>query len=158
MSEPSGSPTGSPTGNETPAGHSDSADDSPLLFGQFLERQGFVASEAIDAALYEQQRRRVRMGELALKNHLLTESQVQQVLEHQTARATMFGQVAVELGLLTDEDVARLLQEQQELHVPLGEILIERNQLSRTLLHDCLDSFFSELTEPILRSESSLSR
>lgn len=82
-----------------------------------------IAPAQLVAALREQQKKRTRLGKLAVENGVLSIQQLLAVLDRQMVDPRSIGEIAVEMGYMTREHLARLLLLQSELDDPLPRIL-----------------------------------
>lgn len=64
--------------------------------------------------------KRIRLGELLVSNHLLTEEQLQEALTEQKVLGTKLGRTVVKLGYLKEDDLLQFLAKQ--LNVPLIDL------------------------------------
>ncbi len=53
-----------------------------------------------------------RIGELLVKNHLITEAQLEQALQEQTQNGDFLGEILIRLGFVTEADLLKSLAEQ----------------------------------------------
>ena len=112
-----------------------------LLFGQFLVNEHAVNESDVVEALNIQKERTTPIGQLALKNNMLTMQKIFAILNAQVNSSKRFGEVAVELGYLSKESVDVLLNIQKEGRPPIGEILVEINKLDRNTLENLLEKY-----------------
>lgn len=109
-------------------------------------------------------RERMRLGDILIKQNVLTEEQLKQALELQKGSGKKIGEVLVDSGMITEEMIVRALQMQLGLKVVhLSGVVIPkevRNLVSVSLLkkYQCIpfeldqpspDAGYSHCTDPI---------
>ena len=113
-----------------------------MRLGEYLVNRGVVQEKDVYDALDHQQRNRVPIGALALKNKILTMKQVMTVLNQQCDTNKLFGEMAVQLGFMREKDVEDLLEEQRKLCPPIGEVLLKLNRVDAKTLDRELTGYF----------------
>ena len=96
--------------------------------GQLLVQRGLLTNEELEAALNEQDRTGDLLGEILLRNGLLSRARTERPL----------GQLLVQRGLLTNEELEAALSEQDRTGDLLGEILLRNGLLSKLALASSL--------------------
>lgn len=99
------------------------------LFEAFLVRRGVIEPLAAVEALETVCQQRPRIGQLALREQLLSVGEVCDVLERQVQSRLPFGAIAVDLGYLTEGELGGLLQLQQKTGPRGAEVLRSRGLL-----------------------------
>jgi hypothetical protein len=103
-----------------------------MHFGLHLYRKGTITADELVAALELQEKRPVRLGQLALEEGILSVRDVFDVLRAQHhAPHDRFGELAIEMGRMKRADLARLLMAQADRKVPLSDLLVCQGILSR---------------------------
>lgn len=113
----------------------------PQFFGQFLLEKGIIDEDELRTALEYQQRRVVRIGDLAVQKGLLTREQAEQINIEQRRTDKFFGELAISLGFLTKEQVDKLITIQKNNHIFLGDALVELRFLTKEELEKYLYEF-----------------
>ena len=113
-----------------------------MRLGEYLVNRGVVQEKDVYDALDHQQRNRVPIGALALKNKILTMKQVMTVLNQQCDTNKLFGEMAVQLGFMREKDVEDLLEEQRKLCPPIGEVLLKLERIDAKTLDRELTGYF----------------
>ena len=113
-----------------------------MRLGEYLVNRGVVQEKDVYDALDHQQRNRVPIGALALKNKILTMKQVMTVLNQQCDTNKLFGEMSVQLGFMREKDVADLLEEQRKLCPPIGEVLLKLERIDAKTLDRELTGYF----------------
>lgn len=115
------------------------------LFEAFLVRRGVIDPLAAVEALEAVCQQRPRIGQLALRERLLSVGEVCDVLERQVQSRLPFGAIAVDLGYLTAGELGGLLQIQQRTGPRGAEVLRSRGLLDEQSLHQLEAQYSSEL-------------
>lgn len=101
-------------------------------FEAFLVRRGVIEPQAAVEALETVCQQRPRIGQLALRERLLSVGEVCDVLERQVQSRLPFGAIAVDLGYLTEGELGGLLQLQQRSGPRGAEVLRSRGLLDES--------------------------
>src|SRR5690606_15703492 len=115
------------------------------LVEAFLVRRGVIDPLAAVEALEAVCQQRPRIGQLALRERLLSVGEVCDVLERQVQSRLPFGAIAVDLGYLTAGELGGLLQIQQRTGPRGAEVLRSRGLLDEQSLHQLEAQYSSEL-------------
>lgn len=115
------------------------------LFEAFLVRRGVIEPLAAVEALETVCRQRPRIGQLALRERLLSVGEVCDVLERQVQSRLPFGAIAVDLGYLTVGELGGLLQLQQQTGPRGAEVLRSRGLLDDRSLRKLEAQYTSDL-------------
>lgn len=103
-----------------------------MEFGLHLYRKGVITAEELVAALEVQLNNRVRIGQLALEEGILSARDIFDVLHAQRGSPKeRFGELAIEMGRMTREDLMQLLKLQSDRRPPLGDILVWQGVLTK---------------------------
>lgn len=104
--------------------------DEPLETTLAVLAGGLVSVEQLKDAAATRRRKRPVIGKLALKQGMMSMSQVFRVLEQQAFTGELFGEVAVSLGFLNDVDLFKLLQLQAALAPALVDVLVAQGAIT----------------------------
>lgn len=115
------------------------------LFEAFLVRRGVIDPFAAVEVLETVCQQRPRIGQLALRERLLSVGEVCDVLERQVQSRLPFGAIAVDLGYLTAGELGGLLQLQQRTSPCGTEVLRSRGLLDERSLRKLEAQYTSDL-------------
>ena len=115
------------------------------LFEAFLARRGVIDPLAVVEVLETVCRQRPRIGQLALREQLLSVGEVCDVLDRQIESRLPFGAIAVDLGYLTEGQLGGLLQLQQKTSPKGAEVLRSRGLLDASSLSQLEAQYTSDL-------------
>lgn len=79
------------------------------IFADYLVEQGKLTKSNVKAVFEAKEKRRARLGVIAVAEKVMTVEQADEVNQQQALYDKRFGDIAVENGYLTDEQVSRLL-------------------------------------------------
>ena len=98
-----------------------------LPFGEMLVREGVVNNDYLQQGLAEQQKDlRIPIGQILIKNRMLSEVQLEQAVALQKRRGVRMGEVLIETGLVTAEEIEKALGEQRQSGTRrIGQVLID---------------------------------
>ena len=91
------------------------------FFGQFLVRTKVISVEQLRDALDMMSRENLLLGQLAVEEGYLSESQANTINREQRYSDKPFGAIGVQMGLLTTEQLDQLLELQNKRRVQVGE-------------------------------------
>lgn len=109
-----------------------------MHFGRFLIESRVATKDQILRALDEQRRSNPFVGEIAVREGLLTVEQVLEVLDTQLSTHRDFGEQAMLLGYIDFRDYRRLGELKKEGFVPLGEVLVRQGVLTQRQMFQLL--------------------
>jgi len=115
------------------------------LFEAFLARRGVIDPLAVVEVLEAVCKQRPRIGQLALREQLLSVGEVCDVLDRQLESRLPFGAIAVDLGYLTEGELGGLLQLQQKTSPKGAEVLRSRGLLDASSLSQLEAQYTSDL-------------
>ncbi len=115
----------------------------PLLFGEFLRNKGLISEKDILVARHVQQETNKQIGELAIKQKMLSAQRVQEILQQQEKTSKKFGEIAIDLKILTRDQVKELLSYQKDFNIHMGEIFKFEGALSSDDLGKAIEEFAS---------------
>ena len=115
------------------------------LFEAFLARRGVIDPLAVVEVLETVCQQRPRIGQLALREQLLSVGEVCDVLDRQLESRLPFGAIAVDLGYLTAGQLGGLLQLQQKTSPKGAEVLRSRGLLDASSLSQLEAQYTSDL-------------
>ncbi|NRA59919.1 MAG: hypothetical protein HRU25_03205 [Psychrobium sp.] len=107
---------------------------STKFFGQFLYEKGLLSTQKLSLAIELQKKANPSLGQLAINEGFLNETQAEQVNLEQQRTDQRFGSLAISLGFMTDSQVELLFHTQQELRKFFGEILVEQGFISEEVV------------------------
>lgn len=84
------------------------------------------------------QKPKLRLGELLVKNRVITEEQLAEAIERQQELGGMLGDILISLGYLDELTLIRYLTK-NKIRPRLGEMLVARNELSREQLLEAVE-------------------
>lgn len=113
----------------------------PKFFGQFLLERRIITAHELCQAIDYQYTQKQMMGELAVKDGLMTEEQVNAIRHLQKATDRYFGELAVEKKYITDEQLKKLMLKQKNSHIFLGDALVKLGILSSEEIQKQLENF-----------------
>lgn len=111
------------------------------FFGHYLLDEGKLSSEQLTQAIDYQNANNLSLGELAVRENLITEKEANKINDKQRSLDKRFGEVAISLGLLSDPQIMDLLAIQKKEKIFFGEILILKKFMSEEALHVELKNF-----------------
>lgn len=114
---------------------------SVKFFGQFLIERGEIDAEHLQRALAHMDRVNLPLGQLAVREGLLSDAAADRVNTRQRETDLPFGALAVEMGLLECQQVETLLAQQSERRIQIGEALVQLGCLAADRLGPLLDAF-----------------
>jgi len=129
---------------------------SVKFFGQFLIEQGEVDAGHVREALDLLGQTNRSLGEIAVDQSMMSESDVQRVNHAQRGNDRPFGDLAVELGLLSSEQLVECLRLQRERRLLIGEALVHLGHLKAERLAPMLDAFKADQAQYELGPTSQL--
>jgi hypothetical protein len=113
-----------------------------MHFGLYLQKKAVVSAEQLVAALEEQMRTLVPIGQIALEEGKLSARDIFNILRAQNSAPNIrFGDLAIEMGLLSRNDVMFLLMVQSDRKKPIADILVGQGVLSRERLETELAAY-----------------
>lgn len=114
------------------------------FFGQFLLERGVVTGEALLTAIEYQSSHNLKLGELAVREGLLTQGDADQINREQRRQDAQFGQVALSLNKLTPDQIDRLAAKQKQSHIFIGEALVAVQAIGKAQLAEELAAYKQE--------------
>lgn len=112
-------------------------------FSRWLISKGVLDIPRVGKALLEFKQQPLRLGDLALRQELLHERDVEEILLDQEASQCRFGDVAVRRELLTEDQLVGLLILQQEDPLRVAELFLRLAILDEQRLRPLLKEYFS---------------
>jgi len=119
------------------------------FFGQFLIQEQAITVEQLREALDLMNRQNLMLGQLAVEENFLSESQANQINREQRYTDRPFGSIAISQNLLDSTQVKRLLELQQEKRIRIGEALVQLGYLNEDDLGKHLGQFKAK-QEPVV--------
>jgi CheY-specific phosphatase CheX len=114
------------------------------FFGHYLLDNGILSNFELVEAVDYQTSKNLSLGELAVREQLITAKDADKINDKQRSLDKRFGEVAIELNLLTDPQIMDLLGLQKKEKVFFGEVLILKNFLTQEKLDEALAKFEEE--------------
>ncbi|UTF60977.1 hypothetical protein [Gilvimarinus sp. DA14] len=111
------------------------------FFGQYLQIKGLVSSDQLARALEFQAAHNHSLGQLALEQGWLNDTQGAQINLHQRSSDMLFGELAIYLGWLSKAQVDQLLEQQRRSHMTLGRALTVTAGFDDNKLHTLLADY-----------------
>ena len=111
------------------------------FFGHYLLDEGKLTNEQLTEAIEYQATRNLSLGELAVREGLISAKEADTINDKQRTLDKRFGEVAISLKLLTDPQIGDLLQIQKKEKIFFGEILILKNFMNEATLESELSRF-----------------
>ena len=118
------------------------------FFGQFLVRTKVISVEQLRDALDMMSRENLLLGQLAVEEGYLSESQANTINREQRYSDKPFGAIGVQMGLLTTVQLDQLLELQNKRRVQVGEALTRLSFISEDRLVQELRRFKAEAERP----------
>lgn len=122
------------------------------FFGQFLVRTKVITVEQLRDALDMMSRENLLLGQLAVEEGYLSESQANTINREQRYSDKPFGAIGVQMGLLTNDQLDQLLVLQNKRRVQVGEALTRLSFITDDRLVQELRKFKAEAERPNIRS------
>ncbi len=111
------------------------------FFGHYLLDNDKLTAEQLTEAVEYQSAHNLSLGELAVREQLITLKEAEKINDKQRSLDKRFGEVAVDLELLTEKQIEGLLAMQKEEKVFFGEVLLLKNFISPEELESELQKF-----------------
>ncbi|MDB5339256.1 MAG: diguanylate cyclase [Planctomycetaceae bacterium] len=111
-------------------------------FSRWLIAQGVLDIPRVGKALIDFKPLRVRLGELALRQELLSPQEIEQVLDEQEETQDRFGTIAVRRDFLSEDQLVGLLILQQEDPLQAAEQFLCKGVLDQQRLQTLLKEYF----------------
>ena len=121
------------------------------FFGQFLVRTKVISVEQLRDALDMMSRENLLLGQLAVEEGFLSESQANTINREQRYSDKPFGAIGVQMGLLTNQQLEQLLELQNKRRVQVGEALTRLSFITEDRLVQELRRFKAEAERPHIR-------
>lgn len=114
-----------------------------MRFSRWLVSRGILDIPRVAKALLGFQQRPLKMGDLAIRQELLSQAEVKHVLSEQAASNARFGDIAVRKTYLTEEQLTGLLILQQEDPILVASLFMKRSLLEPQQLTSLLREYFT---------------
>lgn len=114
------------------------------FFGHYLFDEGKLTAEQLSEAVDYQASKNLSLGEIAVREELLSSKSAELINNKQKSLDKRFGEVAISLDLLTELQITELLQIQKTEKIFFGEVLILKNFLNEELVNKELNIFNSQ--------------
>ena len=117
---------------------------SQRRFSRWLVLRQVLDIPTISKALLQYRPEHVRLGELAIRQRILTQSAIDSILNDQELTGQRFGEIALRKGLLTEEVFIDLLVLQQEEPIALAAVLGRLQLVEVSRLEQLLKEYLQE--------------
>ncbi len=111
------------------------------FFGHYLFDEGKLEARQLSEAVDYQNSKNLSLGEIAVREKLLTPKNAELINHKQQSLDKRFGEVAMSLDLLTEIQITELLKIQKREKVFFGEILVLKGFMSEELVNKELNIF-----------------
>jgi len=111
------------------------------FFGQYLVEKGVVSREAIVEAIALQEKRNLKLGEMAIAMGLVTPADIERAHQGQLSRDLKLGDLLVATGMLSEGQLAEVVARQKATHLYIGEALVQVGALDQDELARQLEAF-----------------
>lgn len=112
-------------------------------FSRWLISQGVLDIPRVGKALLNFNQPRVRIGDLAVRQELLSLHDIEQILDEQDETQDRFGEIAVRRNYLTEDQLVGLLILQQEDPIQVAEQFLCKEVLDQQQLQTLLRDYFN---------------
>ena len=117
------------------------------FFGHHLLDEGKLTAEQLSEAVDYQNSKNLSLGQIAVREKLLTAKEAELINNKQQTLDKPFGEIAISLGLLSEIDTDEILETQKQEKVYFGEVLILKGFMSEELMNKELNKFNQEQEE-----------
>lgn len=114
------------------------------IFANYLVEKRKLGPECLEKIFELQEKKRVRLGVIAISEKLMTEEQVEEVNKLQTITDKRFGDLAVERGYLSDNQVTRLLALQGNSFLSFVQATVDLKYMTMNDIVDSLNEYQQE--------------
>ncbi|MCR4651378.1 MAG: hypothetical protein K5662_06445 [Lachnospiraceae bacterium] len=111
------------------------------IFANFLVSAGKLSEQNLGAIFSNQERKRVRLGVIAISEKLMTIEQVEEVNQLQAIYDKRFGDIAIDKKYLTEEQVSRLLVLQGNAFLAFVQSVTDAGILTINDIDEALDEY-----------------
>jgi CheY-specific phosphatase CheX len=111
------------------------------FFGQYLVEQGIVTGEALVGAINLQDKKNLKLGEIAVSMGYITPSDIVRAHNAQMSKDMKLGDLLVEMGLITINQLNDVIIRQNNTHLYIGEALVQVGALTTETLQQHLTAF-----------------
>ena len=114
------------------------------IFTSYLVDKGKLTEDNVDHIFSAKEKRRARLGVIAVAEKVMTAEQADEVNELQAIYDKRFGDIAVDRGYLTEEQVSRLLDLQGNNFLAFVQSAVDLKLLTMDEINESLDDFQKE--------------
>lgn len=111
------------------------------FFGQYLVEQNLVSRERLLEAIELQDKKNLKLGEMALSMGYLTEKDIERAHNAQMSKDMKLGDLLVDMEILTSAQLDDVITRQKNTHLYIGEALVQIGALSPDQLLQHLKAF-----------------
>lgn len=124
------------------------------IFANYLLDMGKLSKENFRISCESQEKKRARLGVIAVSEKMMTTEQTKEVNMMQLQCDKKFGDIAIECGYLTKEQVERLLSLQENKFLSFIQAVVDNKFLSMDAIEICLNSFQQDMGFTLMDIES----
>lgn len=114
------------------------------IFANYLVEKQLLGPECLEKIFELQEKKRVRLGVIAVSEKLMTNDQVEEVNKLQSITDKRFGDIAVEKGYLSDNQVTRLLALQGNSFLSFVQAAVDLELLTMDNIVNSLNEYQQE--------------
>ncbi len=123
------------------------------IFANYLVEKGKLTEQNLKVIFSNQEKKRVRLGVIAVSEKLMTIEQAEEVNKLQTMYDRRFGDIAIEKGYLNAEQISRLLQLQGNALMALIQSIVDDNFMSMKTIDEALIAFQKDNSFTLMNME-----
>ncbi len=123
------------------------------FFGQFLLERAVIDADGLLRALEYQGERNLKIGQLALREGLLSAADAERINAEQRRTDARFGDIAQRMGLLSKDNIEYLTTLQKQSHIRIGQALVAVGALTSDALERELAVYNDEVDRERAASE-----
>ncbi len=117
------------------------------FFGQFLIENGVVTRENLLQAMELQERKNLKLGEMALHLGYVSQADITRAHNAQLSKDLRLGDLLVEMGILSQDQLNDVITRQKNSHLYIGEALVLVNALTSGQLQKQLEAFKADQSD-----------
>ena len=111
------------------------------FFGQFLVEKGIVSREAVLAAIDLQEKKNLKLGEMAMAMGYVTQVDIDRAHKAQFSKDMKLGDLLVAMGIIDIDQLREIVTRQKDAHLYIGEALVQVGSLTSQQLQKYLNEF-----------------
>ena len=117
------------------------------FFGQFLIENGIVSRENLLQAMELQERKNLKLGEMALQLGYVSQVDITRAHNAQLSKDMRLGDLLVEMGILSHDQLSDVITRQKNSHLYIGEALVLVNAMTSGQLQKQLEAFKADQSD-----------